>query len=669
MINEEGIYLVEGPMCRWGMVSEDSQGRGFVRKETMYLTNSPELAKVLSGECNGTHRHVHLVNGRARQAQVYPPRMVTAILRAVRKELQFRGEFNELATDAFGVGPSPDGASNDTEAHWNLPEDHSEEAQFFDSVTGAPLKTDKVLEARKEELGWVHKQKIYVPVDEAECWANTGKAPITLKWVDRNKGDSVKENYRSRLVVREVKKAGQKLEDHELYSAMPPLEALKVLCSLMTSMKVSRAGSPLLLKLIDISRAHFYGESKRNVYTNLPEGDEQPGKCAKLVRSMYGTQDASSIWQETYSRLVQEHGIEIGRAWPAIFYDPESDARFMVHGDDFVILGDEQAQKRIEHVLAKKFEYRVDGYIGPGCKSQVMTVLNRIIEYDPETGSISYEADPKHAQLVIKGLDLDQSGVKSVATPSEKQKGEEAFDEHPPLDLERASKYRSLTMRAAYLSLDRADIIAESVKTLARKMSTPDELAWTRLKRLGRYLLGKPRVVQWFRPQQMYDRIRVFCDSDHAGCVVTRKSTTGMVTMVGSHTLKHSSTLQSTVSLSSGESEYYAIVKGASTAIGMKALFSEWHVPLGCTVLSDSSAARGMCSRRGLGKTRHVQTRYLWVQSKLHEREFDLVAVGTDKNFSDLCTKPMSQELCQTHMTNIGQHYVSGASSAAKGVT
>ena len=530
------------------------------------------------------------------------------------------------------------------------------------------MKTDKVLEARQEELGWVHKQKIYAPVDEAECWANTGRPPISLKWVDRNKGDSVKENYRSRLVVREVKKAGQKLEDHELYSAMPPLEALKVLCSLMTSMKTSRSGKPLLMKLIDISRAHFYGESKRNVYTNLPEGDEQPGKCAKLVRSMYGTQDASSIWQETYSTLVKDHGIEIGRAWPAIFYDPESDARFMVHGDDFVILGDEQAQLRIETILAKKFEFRTDGFIGPGCKNQVMTVLNRIIEFDPETGSLTYEADPRHAQLVVKGLELDQGGVKSVATPSEKQKGEEAFDEHPLLDSERASRYRSLTMRAAYLSLDRADI-SEAVKTLARKMSAPDELAWTRLKRLGRYLLGKPRVVQLFRPQRMYDKIRVFCDSDHAGCVVSRKSTTGLVTMVGSHSLKHSSTLQSTVSLSSGESEYYAIVKAASMAIGMKALFQEWHIPLGCTVLSDSSAARGMCSRRGLGKTRHVQTRYLWVQSKLHEREFDLVAVGTDKNYSDLCTKPMSQDLCETHMTNIGQEFRSGASRAAKGVT
>ena len=505
-----------------------------------------------------------------------------------------------------------------------------------------------------------------MPVDEAECWERTGRPPITLKWVDRNKGDSVKENYRSHLVVREIKKAGQKLEDHELYSAMPPLEALKVLCSLMTTLKVSSKGKKLHMRLIDISRAHFYGESRRDVYTNLPEGEEQPGKCAKLVRTMYGTQDASSVWQETYTSLLREHGVQNGTAWPAIFFDPTTEARFMVHGDDFVIVGDEDAQNHIEQILAKKFEFRVDGALGPGAKRNVMTVLNRLIEYDEASGVLKYEADPRHAQLIVKGLSLE--GGKPVNTPGEKLSSEDAFKEFPALDAERASLYRSLTMRAAYLSLDRADI-AETTKNLARSMATPDELAWSRLKRLGRFLLGKPRVVQEFRPQPMYNKLRVFCDSDHAGCVRTRKSTTGIVAMAGQHVLKSTSNLQSTIALSSGESEYYAIVKGSATALGIRALYAEWNLDLSCMVLSDSSAARGMCSRRGLGKTRHVQTRFLWVQHKVHEKEIELVSVGTDKNVSDLCTKAVPHDVCAKHMSAIGQHYASGSSAAAKGVT
>ena len=655
----EGVYTIQAPMCKWGMTSEDGEGLGYVRKETQWVTNSPELAKTIEGKCDGSHRHVHLINGRARYAQVYPPKLVSAILRGIKRELRNLGELSMVAE--MTGGPAPDGESNEQKGEYF-------DGKYFDTTTGAPLRTEAVLEARKEELRWIHKQRIYEKVPLEECYEVTGRKPIDLKWIDKNKGDAQRENYRSRLVVREIKAKGQALADHELYSAMPPLEALKVLCSLLTSMKTSPKGRALKLRLLDISRAHFYGESRRAVYCTLPEGDEQTGMCAKLVRTMYGTQDASSVWQETYTTLMNEHGIQNGKAWPAIFWDPVSDARFLVHGDDFLILGDQEAQERVEDILAKKFEFREDGCIGPEEKDgTVMTILNRILEFDKSTGVLRYEADPRHGEAIIKSMGLDGEKVKGVTTPGEKPKPEEAFEESPLLDDEQAKTYRSVVMRAAYLSLDRCDI-CEAVKTLARYMSSPTELAWTKLKRLARYILSVPRVIQEFRPQKMYNKIRAYGDSDHAGCVRTRKSTTGMVLMAGQHLLKASSTLQTTVSLSSGESEYYAIVKVASNILGLRELYREWNVEVGCMVLSDSSAARGMCSRRGLGKTRHVQTRYLWVQHRLKENEFELVAVGTDKNVSDVCTKPMSHDLCWKHMNSVGQFAVSGKSRAAKGL-
>ena len=170
------------------------------------------------------------------------------------------------------------------------PENYSEEddgEMIFDSVTGVALPKAEV---------WVEKQQIYEPVDIDEAWQVTGKAAITLKWVDRSKGDLQRPNFRSRLVVREVKKKRQMLDDAELFSAMPPLEALKVLCSLMVSMMTSKHGGALMLSRARVSN----GESSRNVYTNLPPGREQEGKCARLRKSMYGAQDASSNWQETY---------------------------------------------------------------------------------------------------------------------------------------------------------------------------------------------------------------------------------------------------------------------------------------------------------------------------------------------------------------------------------
>ena len=114
----------------------------------------------------------------------------------------------------------------------------------------------------------------------------------------------------------------------------------------------------------------------------------------------------------------------------------------------------------------------------------------------------------------------------------------------------------------------------------------------------------------------MCKEINNYCDSDHAGCLLTRKSTSGIVCMAGRHCVKHASKLQSTIALSSGESEYYVAVKAAALGLSQKALLADWGIKVSITALSDSSAARGTASRSGLGKLRHVQTRFLWLQER-----------------------------------------------------
>ena len=59
-------------------------------------------------------------------------------------------------------------------------------------------------------------------------------------------------------------------------------------------------------------------------------------------------------------------------------------------------------------------------------------------------------------------------------------------------------------------------------------------------------------------------------------------------------------------------------------------------------VASDSSAARGLASKRGLSKTRHIATRYLWLQEKVRKKELELMVVSTEKNRGDLFTKALA---------------------------
>ena len=109
------------------------------------------------------------------------------------------------------------------------------------------------------------------------------------------------EKCRARLVCREIKRAkdrDEQLGPEDVFSPMPPSEGLKMHVSTMMTGHDhgNHVDGPFEMATCDVSRAHFYGEARRWLYTYLPGGHEQVGKLARLCRSMYGTPDAASIW-------------------------------------------------------------------------------------------------------------------------------------------------------------------------------------------------------------------------------------------------------------------------------------------------------------------------------------------------------------------------------------
>eukprot|EP00975_Prorocentrum_lima_P003347 736368-Prorocentrum_lima.AAC.1 len=69
----------------------------------------------------------------------------------------------------------------------------------------------------------------------------------------------------------------------------------------------------------DVSRAHFYGTCQREIYANLPEELARDGCIARLRKTMYGTQDASQIWQFTWGEHLRNNGYKIGVSSPAFY--------------------------------------------------------------------------------------------------------------------------------------------------------------------------------------------------------------------------------------------------------------------------------------------------------------------------------------------------------------
>ena len=112
--------------------------------------------------------------------------------------------------------------------------------------------------------------------------------------------------------------------------------------------------------------------------------------------------------------------------------------------------------------------------------------------------------------------------------------------------------------------------------------------------------------------------------------------------MFGSHCVKSWSVTQSVISLSSGEAEYYAMVKGASVALGFRSMLGEVGVKIHIRLKCDASAAVGIVMRKGLGKIRHIEVTQLWLQEKVAEGLISVTKVGTKENVSDGLTKGVS---------------------------
>ena len=93
------------------------------------------------------------------------------------------------------------------------------------------------------------------------------------------------------------------------------------------------------------------------------------------------------------------------------------------------------------------------------------------------------------------------------------------------------------------------------------------------------------------------------------------------------HTLKHWSSTQQTVALSSGEADLVGIARGADPGLGFKALAHDLGCDVSINVITGATAAVGICKRRGLGKSSHLAVSDLWVQERLRHGDFSLTNI------------------------------------------
>ena len=334
-------------------------------------------------------------------------------------------------------------------------------------------------EARQEEMKYITLKQVWEKCPRNKAIA-MGYKIVDTRWIDTDKGDEDKPIYRSRLVGKEFN-TGQ---EDGLFASTPPLEALRFLISEAATeakgnLNARRAGATgasrrrgsawetggpnkrrevdKVMLISDVSRAFFEAPAKRKVAVVLPDeafepGEEREGIVGILRQSLYGARDAAINFQNEVKRLMMKLGFVQSKYNASLYYNPVTDVKAMIHGDDFVAVGDREEIKIFRQQIANRFTVK-DKVVGLKTEDGEIAetrVLNRIVRVTPL--GWEYEADQRHADLIISELGL--STTKSTKTPGEDEPAWKMEDGEMPLDRSLTTKYRALAARANYLALD-----------------------------------------------------------------------------------------------------------------------------------------------------------------------------------------------------------------------
>nr|GEU69740.1 retrovirus-related Pol polyprotein from transposon TNT 1-94 [Tanacetum cinerariifolium] len=184
------------------------------------------------------------------------------------------------------------------------------------------------------------------------------------------------------------------------------------------------------------------------------------------------------------------------------------------------------------------------------------------------------------------------------------------------------------------------------MKHYARYQEQLTEKHLSAVKRIFRYLKDTIHMGLWY-PKDTGFELTAFSDSDHAGCLDSRKSTSvGIQFLSGDKLVSWTSKKQDCTLISSAEAEYVSLSACCAQVLWMRTQLTDYgfhfdKIPMYC----DSKAAIAIsCNPVQHSHTKHIDVRYHFIKEKVEKGIVELFFVGTEYQLADLFTKSLPVE-------------------------
>ncbi|XP_072073935.1 uncharacterized mitochondrial protein AtMg00810-like [Arachis hypogaea] len=208
--------------------------------------------------------------------------------------------------------------------------------------------------------------------------------------------------------------------------------------------------------------------------------------------------------------------------------------------------------------------------------------------------------------------------------------------------------FRSLVGSLRYLTCTRPDILF-SVGLISRYMENSTETYMKAANRNLRYLRGTLEYGMFYSTLDEF-KLMDNCDSDYAGDIDDRKSTTGFVFFLGNNAISWCSKKQPIVTLSTCEAEYVAATACACHAIWLKILLKELHFEQAesTKIMMDNKSAIALAKNPLFhDRSKHIETKYHFIRQCIENMHVEVQYVKSLDQVADIFTKPLKYDASQ----------------------
>ncbi|XP_060198335.1 secreted RxLR effector protein 161-like [Lycium barbarum] len=218
--------------------------------------------------------------------------------------------------------------------------------------------------------------------------------------------------------------------------------------------------------------------------------------------------------------------------------------------------------------------------------------------------------------------------------------------------------YSSIVGSLMYAQTCTRPDISFAVGMLGRYQSNPGIDHWKDAKKVLRYLKGTKDYMLMYRRSNSLEVIG-YSDSDHGGCVDTRKSTFGYLFLLAEGAISWKSAKQSVIATSTMEAEFVACFEATIHALWLRNFISGLGVVDTITkplkIYCDNTAAIFFSKNDKYSKgAKHMELKYFTVKDEVQKQRVSLEHIRTDLMIADPLTKGLQPKTFKEHVHRMG---------------